>query len=243
MSTVSTCDLRLGDLADDEPTTQTRKKPVHPAPGSPQVDGILQIRNSMEKARFGAVSGGVGRVAARQVRIPNCERTENLVCLGIVDRSAGRSSAVTLPSPDYDADDVLVVRDREQLRALAGPIRGDLVQRLRERARSTTELANELGLPKGTVAYHVRVLEQAGLIRTVRTRQVRAVTERYYGRVARLFILKGDEDRDEGSLEVRLTAHDARRFALRLERLLDDVRGSAIPDGEPFVLVARLERR
>jgi DNA-binding transcriptional ArsR family regulator len=160
-----------------------------------------------------------------------------------VDRSTARSRAVTLPSPDYEADDVLVVSDRDQLRALAGPIRSELVQRLRERARSATELATELGLPKGTVAYHLRVLEQASLIRTVRTRRVRAVTERYYGRVARLFILKGDEERDEGSLEVRLTSQDARRFALRLERLLHDVQSSVAPDGEPFVLVARLERR
>ena len=33
----------------------------------------------------------------------------------------------------------------------------------------------------------------AGLVRVVRTRKVRALTEKYYGRVARLFVLKGDE--------------------------------------------------
>ena len=64
---------------------------------------------------------------------------------------------------------------------------------LRERAASTSELATVLEAPKGTVGHHLKVLEAAGLIRVVRTRKVRALTEKYYGRVARLFVLKGDE--------------------------------------------------
>jgi DNA-binding transcriptional ArsR family regulator len=67
---------------------------------------------------------------------------------------------------------------------------------LRERAASTTELAQALDMPKGTVGHHVKVLERAGLIRVVATRQIRAVTEKYYGRVARLFVLKTDEDEE-----------------------------------------------
>jgi hypothetical protein len=37
------------------------------------------------------------------------------------------------------------------------------------------------------VGHHLKVLEAAGLIHVVRTRQVRAITEKYYGRVARLY--------------------------------------------------------
>ena len=47
---------------------------------------------------------------------------------------------------------------------------------LREQARSITELADELDVPTGTVGHHVKVLEDAGLVRVVRTRRVRAVT-------------------------------------------------------------------
>ena len=68
---------------------------------------------------------------------------------------------------------------------------------LRERAASTSELATVLEAPKGTVGHHLKVLEAAGLIRVVRTRKVRALTEKYYGRVARLFVLKGDEGMPE----------------------------------------------
>ena len=47
--------------------------------------------------------------------------------------------------------------------------------------------------PQGTVGHHLKVLERGGLVRVVRTRQVRALTEKYYGRVARLFVLKTDD--------------------------------------------------
>ena len=54
-----------------------------------------------------------------------------------------------------------------------------------ERAASVTELAAALGKPKSTVAHHVEVLRRAGLLRVVRTRRVRAVTEAFYGRTGR----------------------------------------------------------
>ena len=38
------------------------------------------------------------------------------------------------------------------------------------------------------------MLEKAKLVRVVRTRKVRALTEKYYGRVARLFILRSADE-------------------------------------------------
>jgi DNA-binding transcriptional ArsR family regulator len=103
--------------------------------------------------------------------------------------------------PDYDAADVLVVRSPEQLKALADDLRSKIVILLRERAQSITELAERLGLPKGTVGHHVKVLEKAGLLRVVRTRKVRALTERYYGRTARLFLYECADG--QGSEDIR----------------------------------------
>jgi DNA-binding transcriptional ArsR family regulator len=94
---------------------------------------------------------------------------------------------------NYEAEDVLVVRDPEQLRALGGEVRSRIITLLTERAASTTELAATLGIAKGTAGHHLKVLERAGLIRVVATRQIRAVTEKYYGRVARLFVLQTDD--------------------------------------------------
>ncbi|MDG4803994.1 winged helix-turn-helix domain-containing protein [Micromonospora sp. WMMD980] len=89
--------------------------------------------------------------------------------------------------PDYDLDDLLVVTAPEQLRALADPLRGTILELLLERAATVNELAAAVDRPKSSVAYHVNQLVDAGLLRVVRTRRVRAVEERFYGRVARTY--------------------------------------------------------
>ena len=48
----------------------------------------------------------------------------------------------------------------------------------------------------------VKVLEAAGLIHVVRTRQVRAVTEKFYGRAARLFLFEMEDNADIRALGV-----------------------------------------
>lgn len=144
-----------------------------------------------------------------------------------------------LPQPDYDADDILIVAETEQLRALADDVRLQIVKLLRERAQSTTELAGQVGLAKGTVSHHLKVLESAGLIRVVRTRKVRALTESIYGRVARLYLLKGADEAATG-IRVRLSTADARRFQQRLARLRRDVEAAASARGEEHELVAEL---
>jgi DNA-binding transcriptional ArsR family regulator len=87
--------------------------------------------------------------------------------------------------PDYDLDETVVVTAPGQLRALADPLRRTLLDLLLERAATVTEMAQAVGRPKSTIAYHVNLLVGTGLLRVVRTRRVRAIQERYYGRVAR----------------------------------------------------------
>ena len=91
--------------------------------------------------------------------------------------------------PDYDLDELLVVNAPEQLRALADPLRGSLLELVLERAATITELAQAVDRPKSTVGYHVNLLVDAGLLKVVRTRRVRAIEERFYGRVARTYYI------------------------------------------------------
>jgi DNA-binding transcriptional ArsR family regulator len=99
--------------------------------------------------------------------------------------------------PDYDLDEMVVITEPVQLRAVADALRGALLELVLERAATVTELAQAVGRPKSTVAYHVNQLVDAGLFKVVRTQKVRAIEERYYGRVARtIYIgaLSSDED-------------------------------------------------
>jgi DNA-binding transcriptional ArsR family regulator len=161
---------------------------------------------------------------------------------------------------DYPADDTLVVNDPEQLRALAEDLRRRIISLLRERAWSTQQLARELDVPKGTVGHHLKVLERAGLIRVVHTRKVRAVTEKFYGRVARLFLFQIEDTAEDkavgaatlrdaasmlerapsegtwGLVMSRLTPADVARFDRRLGSLLEDFRKADTPGGDPHRL-------
>ncbi len=89
--------------------------------------------------------------------------------------------------PDYELSDQIVVTAPAQLRAMADSLRATILDLLLERAATVAELATAVNRPKSTIAHHVNVLVDAGLLRVVRTRRVRAIDERYYGRTARVF--------------------------------------------------------
>ncbi|HEY3462897.1 MAG TPA: helix-turn-helix domain-containing protein, partial [Gaiellaceae bacterium] len=89
--------------------------------------------------------------------------------------------------PDYDLAERIALTTPSQVKAISHPLRTTILHLLHERAATVTELAVALERPKSTVAHHVRVLVEAGLLQVVRTRRVRAIEERFYGRTARLF--------------------------------------------------------
>lgn len=98
------------------------------------------------------------------------------------------------PTPDYDLVDSLTITEPSQYRALFEDTRAQIVGILLERAATTSELAGLLGKPKGTVGHHLKVLEEAGLVHVVRTKAVRALEAKYYGRTARVFYFQRVED-------------------------------------------------
>jgi DNA-binding transcriptional ArsR family regulator len=100
-------------------------------------------------------------------------------------------------TPDYPLERELTL-DGEQMRTLLEPTRTAIIELLGERAATTSELADALGKPKGTVGHHCKALEAAGLITVVRTKQVRAIEAKYYGRTARTFILHDNDEVDFG---------------------------------------------
>ena len=89
--------------------------------------------------------------------------------------------------PDYDLADLRVVSSLRELRAMAHPVRATILDLLLERAATVGELAMAVGRPASTVAHHVGVLAGADMLKVVRTRRVRAIDERFYGRTARIF--------------------------------------------------------
>jgi DNA-binding transcriptional ArsR family regulator len=100
------------------------------------------------------------------------------------------------PPPDYALADRIALTEPSQVKAIGHPLRTTILGLLHERAATVSELAVALERPKSTVAHHVKVLNEAGLVQVVRTRRVRAIEERFYGRTARMFYVSVERTAD-----------------------------------------------
>ncbi len=143
-------------------------------------------------------------------------------------------SAVADNPPDYELADRMALTRPDQVKAIGHPLRTTILQLLHERAATVTELSEAVARPKSTVAHHVEVLTRNGLLRVVRTRKVRAIEERFYGRTARMFYVaaepspEGEEmPRDFNDFEVA-----ARESATAFEhgKLWGFIRHARIPE-------------
>ncbi len=130
--------------------------------------------------------------------------------------------------PDYDLEPSVTADTPQRLKAIAEPVRSLILDLVLERAATVTELAVALDRPKSSVAYHVDVLVDAGLLQVVRTRKVRAVEERFYGRTGRTIIvgnsptLAGSVRQNflaEAQAEAAASEHQDMRATLRHARI------------------------
>jgi DNA-binding transcriptional ArsR family regulator len=84
----------------------------------------------------------------------------------------------------------LTIRDPDQYRALGHPARHRLLYALGQGPATISQLAVALGGKKGSIAHHLKVLREAGLVAVTQTRQVRGGTEQYYQRTARRLVVR-----------------------------------------------------
>lgn len=129
--------------------------------------------------------------------------------------------------PDYELDATVEAETPAQLKAIADPLRNQILSLVLERAATVTELAEALDRPKSSMAYHVDRLVDAGLLKVVRTRKVRAIEERFYGRVGRTIVI-GDSAMPDGT-QVGSFLLEAHNEAADGSRILSTIRHARIP--------------
>lgn len=100
--------------------------------------------------------------------------------------------------------DAYTVRDLEQIRVLADPLRLRILEAFSDE-RTTKQVAELLGEKVTRLYHHVDALEKAGLISLSRTRQNRGTVEKYFVAVARAFradsrVFQPEEKGDERSV-------------------------------------------
>ncbi|SHM28304.1 ArsR/SmtB family transcription factor [Cryptosporangium aurantiacum] len=153
-------------------------------------------------------------------------------------------------------DEHLEISDAAQYKALGHPLRHRLLFALGTEAATISQLAKALDQRKGNIAHHLGVLQEAGLVRIVETRQVRGGTEHYYRRSARRLSFTGPDAASQGPIlmravadelaiaepvgsrlrNVRLTAEQAATVAAALEKMIDDLQDAG-DDAERYGLL------
>lgn len=128
------------------------------------------------------------------------------------------------------AHDLAIVSEPERARAVLSPTRRRLLTALRERPDSATGLAARLGETRQRLNYHVRALEDAGLVELVEERRKGNCTERILRATARHVLLdptaldagsadpRGVRDRFSAAWLVALAARAVRELARLGER-------------------------
>jgi DNA-binding transcriptional ArsR family regulator len=101
---------------------------------------------------------------------------------------------------------------------MSHPIRGLILATMGDRVLSPTQLAHELQRPLGTVAYHVRVLLDAGFIEEVGTTPRRGAIQHHYR-------VRGDGGNT--SLRVQLTQPEVDALTDEIRALVDQAAATA----------------
>jgi DNA-binding transcriptional ArsR family regulator len=110
------------------------------------------------------------------------------------------------------------------IKAIGHPLRWKMLEALNEGEASPAQLARRFDEPVNLVAYHMRILLEAGGVELVRTQPRRGSTEHYYRAVMRPFFA----DREWARLPAQ-----TRRAVMDVEvkRIVRDVRGAANSGG------------
>jgi DNA-binding transcriptional ArsR family regulator len=138
----------------------------------------------------------------------------------------------------YDLDATIIADTPARLKAVGNRLRALILDLVLERAMTVTELAARVRKPRGTVAHHVDVLVDAGLLKVTGTRRVRAIEERFYGRTAHTIVFP--DSATDGDLPFVADA----RAEVDLSQWKDGVGGSTLRHARiPAELVTEFTER
>jgi DNA-binding transcriptional ArsR family regulator len=110
------------------------------------------------------------------------------------------------------------ITDPRLAKALAHPLRLEILRHLGDRTASPSEIAAEIGAPLTNVSYHVRKLRALGLIKLVRKTPKRGVIEHYYSAQPRQTVTDEAWEQTPDIVKQALAMPSAQRGAERMVR-------------------------
>lgn len=111
-----------------------------------------------------------------------------------------------------------IIRDLEQVKAMADPLRARIVEAMRDAPRTAKQVAEMLGEKPTRLYHHVDALERVGILRLVDTRRNRGTLEKYFQPVAKLFVVDRELFAPERGVEAEQAAEAIQNVAADLLR-------------------------
>jgi DNA-binding transcriptional ArsR family regulator len=145
-------------------------------------------------------------------------------------------------------DDTFVIDKPEQLKALADPLRQRLLNAFCCNPATTKQVARQLGEKPTRLYHHVDLMEKAGLIRLVETRQNRGTIEKYYQAAAHSFVvdhqmLRATAAEGDGQAEAQSMAVNLLEAALAEARVRFNADVTQSESGLPTMVLAEARYR
>ncbi len=124
--------------------------------------------------------------------------------------------------------DVVIIKDPEVAKLFADETRRRILHCLRHREFSATDLAEALGKSHSSIAHHLKLLQDAGLVEEARVERRRNLVQSYYRSTAKVFIISYSLTETLGEMEVFPWSREV------LRRMLDGLRemGYTYPEEE-----------
>lgn len=97
-----------------------------------------------------------------------------------------------LPGLEFEPDELCVLESLEQVRAVATPLRVQILDCLGARALTVREVGQALEINSTKLYYHVGELERVGLVKLVDTDVQSGIQQKYYRSAAHYYFLSPD---------------------------------------------------
>ena len=91
-----------------------------------------------------------------------------------------------IQQPDIEGpEDELIIEDLETLKVLSDPLRMQIIELMGDQPRTVKQIAKQLEMTPNKLYYHIKLLDDHGLIRVVETRLVSGIVEKHYQTTAK----------------------------------------------------------
>ena len=119
--------------------------------------------------------------------------------------------------------EVHILNTLEEINLVSDPIRLKIIITLGTTAKTAQDLSDALGVSRSKIHYHLRLLEDNGIVEVVHTELINGITQKYFLPVAKAFIPKSDifnKNSNKNIFSFKINKEKYKEFSEDLDKLI-----------------------